>query len=84
MSGSDEEIVMGMTRGLQGVDVTAHPLKDLLSRPRTVLFFSPHPSLLPSLLLLSAVQCSGSWHETSGSWGLLLHLSLLVFLLSSH
>lgn len=36
--------VMGMTRGLQRVDVTAHPLKGLISRPHTVLFsLSVHP-----------------------------------------
>ena len=59
---SDEEIVVGRTRGLRGVDVTAHPLKGLLSRPFCSVF-SPRPSLLPSLPLLSAVRCSGSWHK---------------------
>lgn len=43
--GDKSKIVMGMTRGLQGVDATAHPLKGLLSRPRTVLFsLLIHPS----------------------------------------
>lgn len=62
--GSDKEIFTGMTRGLRWADVTAHPLKGLVSRPCTVLP-PPHTSLWLQqlLLLLSAVHFSGSWHE---------------------
>lgn len=40
---SDKGVFMGMTRGLPWVDVTAHPLEGLLSRPCTVL--PPPPSV---------------------------------------
>lgn len=57
---TDEEIGVGMSWGLKAVDVTAHPLLDLLSRPCTfVLVFSPPPPFL-----LSAVLYSESWHGT--------------------
>lgn len=41
---SDEEIFMAMTGGLLGVDVTAHPLIGLVTRPCTV--SAPHPAPL--------------------------------------
>ena len=74
---SDEEIVMGMTRG---VDVTAHPLKGIISRPRTTVF------ALHTRHSFSPLSCSLQWElaQTSGSWGLLHHVSLLVSFLSSH
>lgn len=48
---SDKGVFMGMTRGLRWVDVTAHPLKGLLSRPCTVL--PPPPSVCHSFFFSS-------------------------------
>lgn len=67
------EIFMGMTKGLQGIDVTAHQL--IKAMHCTV--FSPSPV---TLLLLSAVHGIGSWHEALAPWD---YFALLLFLLSS-
>lgn len=82
---SDEETVMGMTRSLRGADVTAHPLKGLLSRPCTALFSLSPTSPLQLPLLLSAVHRCGSWHETMcpGDFFTSLPSCLLSFLLLS-
>lgn len=67
---SDEETVMGMTRSLRGADVTAHPLKGLLSRPCTALFSLSH---IPSSITPSPLSCSPLWELARDyvSWGFL-------------